>query len=136
MVFMMLAGGASRFSPLKSYVSLLTLSNLWHASRVYLTLHACNLACISGFFVNLSDPRLPVWLSSLHHLSFQGYTFGLYVRNALSVDEYEAFATTISRYSFSKLPTPVNVCVLGGVAATMRFLGFLVVLRSKALKFS
>lgn len=105
-------------------------------ARVITTVVMVFMMLAGGFFVNLADPRLPAWLSSLHHLSFQGYTFGLYVRNALTVDEYEAFATTISRYSFSKLPTPVNVCVLGGIATAMRFLGYLVVLRSKALKFS
>ena len=77
-----------------------------------------------------------MWLSSVHYLSFQTYTFGLYVRNALSAEEYAAFGPTLQNYSFSDESTLFNVAVLVGLAVVLRWLAYLIVLRSKSLRFS
>ena len=89
-----------------------------------------------GFFVNLQDARIPPWLSSMHYLSIQTYTFGLYVSTALTSDEYAAFGPTLVKYSFSKEPALVNVCVLAGTALILRLIAYVSVLHSKQLKFS
>ena len=53
-----------------------------------------------------------------------------------AVGRYEEFGTTLAGYSFSKEETGINAAVLIGTAAMLRCGAYLVVLHSKALKFS
>lgn len=89
-----------------------------------------------GFFVDLDGPNVPWWLRGVHNLSFQTYTFGLYVRNSLSADEFAAFHSTLDRYSFSEQSNAVNISVLVGLAAVLRYAAYLIVLTSRNLRFS
>ena len=126
-----------------NYETFLALGNLIAAlvfdgdqARIIVVVVMVFMMLAGGFFVNLSDPRLPEWLSSVQYVSIQHYTFGLYVRNALSDAEYAAFGPTLKNYSFSQEVTLVNAAVLAGVAGVLRSLAFLQIRFTKKLQFA
>ena len=89
-----------------------------------------------GFFIDLNGPWVPLWISKLHHVSYQTYTFGLYVRNALTVDDYAGFDEMLHNYSFSNVRTSTNVGILIAFGLVWRLSSYMIVLHSKKLRFS
>jgi len=105
------------------------------ARMVAVVLMAFNMLA-GGFFVNLANPSLPSWLSSVRHISYFTYTFGEYVSRALPAKgELDVFKATLAGYSFD-IDGHLNVAMLCGLGVALRLAGFALIVRSRQLRFS